>query len=454
MADLIVSTDPRSVSPLHYRRSLQEFILKCLFRQLEDLVFGPTSAKDHHSFLVKSHDLIDYDPTLGFIVIYHPKLILPLFDQALVEAQNSLIRYHTPVSTTSKGGSVKLNCHVRVVSLPPTESICKPTISDIRADETEALVQISGTIVRTGGVRMLEKSKQFECQNPKCRFRFTVAADPEQDNVLVQPRTCPSQVREGLPAIVNDGSDSAAASSGNKKCSSTSIREVEGSRVCVDYQEIKVQDSFERVPLGAIPRSIIVILEGDLVDKFNAGDDVVIVGVILRQWRPVFKGGRCSVDTAIRANSVVSLNATDKIYQIPRDAQSRFESFWETFRNSGDCDVDGHALLTGRDIIVRSICPQLYGLFYVKLALLLTLVGGCDTQADRGVRRRSQSHLLLVGDPGCGKSQLMRFAASVVPRSVLTTGIGTSGAGLTCTAVKDGGEWALEAGALVLANGK
>lgn len=104
----------------------------------------------------------------------------------------------------------------------------------------------------------------------------------------------------------------------------------------------------------------------------------------------------------------------------------------------------------GRNLLVSSICPHLYGLYLVKLSLLLILIGGVSNGASEKNPVRGQSHLLIVGDSSTGKSQLLLFASKLAIRSVMTTGLGTTSAGLTCSAIKESGEWMLEGGALVL----
>ena len=81
--------------------------------------------------------------------------------------------------------------------------------------------------------------------------------------------------------------------------------------------------------VGGVPRSITVILEADLVDKYNPGDDVVVTGELLRQWRPVAAGRRCEVAVLLRANSVATLQASAK-QRVVSDAEcgSMFGEYW------------------------------------------------------------------------------------------------------------------------------
>lgn len=104
-----------------------------------------------------------------------------------------------------------------------------------------------------------------------------------------------------------------------------------------------------------------------------------------------------------------------------------FSDFWQKFKKRP---------LTGRNIIVSSFCPQLYEMYLVKLAVCLVLAGGVSRSDPSGIRLRGESHLLLVGDPDIGKSQLLKFANKIIPKSVLTTGIGSNSIVLSATASK------------------
>lgn len=87
-----------------------------------------------------------------------------------------------------------------------------------------------------------------------------------------------------------------------------------------------------------------------------------------------------------------------------------------------------------RNIILSSLCPKLYGMYIVKLAVCLVIAGGVSRRDQSGTRVRGESHLMLAGDPGTGKSQFLKYTNRLIPKSVLTNGIGNSSAGLTATA--------------------
>merc|ERR1712178_322654 len=102
----------------------------------------------------------------------------------------------------------------------------------------------------------------------------------------------------------------------------------------------------------------------------------------------------------------------------------------------------------------KSIAPEIFGHIDVKKALLLVLVGSFTKTMKDGMKIRGDIHTLLMGDPGVAKSQLLKQAINIAPRSVYTTGKGSSGVGLTASVVRDPmtSEVSLEGGALVLAD--
>ncbi|KAI9504691.1 MCM2/3/5 family-domain-containing protein [Coemansia spiralis] len=220
-------------------------------------------------------------------------------------------------------------------------------------------------------------------------------------------------------------------------------RQTRGSRF-LRFQEVKLQEMTDQVPMGDIPRTLTIHCYETAVRKLNPGDVAHIAGVFLPQPYTGFRAMRAGLlaDTLLEAHHIRPLKR--------RYDQLAAELTAETYMRLAALSRDPDAYAR----VSRSIAPEIFGHEDVKKALLLLLVGAPTKRTRDGMSIRGDINICLMGDPGVAKSQLLRFVAKVAPRGVYTTGRGSSGVGLTAAVMRDTvtGEMVLEGGALVLAD--
>ncbi|KAG5354091.1 hypothetical protein C0989_009789 [Termitomyces sp. Mn162] len=208
------------------------------------------------------------------------------------------------------------------------------------------------------------------------------------------------------------------------------------------FQEVKIQEMADQVPVGHIPRSMTVHIHGPLTRQMNPGDVVHLGGIFL----PIPYTGFQAIRAGLLTDTYLEVH---HIYQVKKQ-YNEMEMTPEIERCLADLRRDSSLY----ERLARSVAPEIYGHDDVKKALILLLVGGVTKVTGDGMKIRGDLNICLMGDPGVAKSQLLKYISKISPRGVYTTGKGSSGVGLTAAVMRDPvtDEMVLEGGALVLAD--
>ncbi|XP_053680004.1 DNA helicase MCM8 [Anopheles nili] len=299
----------------------------------------------------------------------------------------------------------------RIVGFGPEVSI-----ASIKVSSFGKLVSIRGTIIRAGASQIMNTWCAFRCA--QCGNEQAVY---QKDGIYTTPTSCHSGCKARSHFVLLQQSI---------------FTRMEA------YQTIRLQETTQgsRTISGNVAKNIEIELTHELVDSVCPGDDVTVTGILkARSQDPdgtakasLYKAYMEAVYVRSNKNVLANWNRLAEFTELDMQAIQAIKSEPSPFR-----------------LLVQSLCPTIFGHEIVKAGLLLGLLGGEVTSS----RTRAEIHVLVVGDPGIGKSQILQRCANVSPRGIFVCGTNSSNVGLTVTVRTEKGVGAsLEAGALVLAD--
>jgi len=351
---------------------------------------------EKRSLVIQFPDIERFDMELARELLEHP-------DKVIKHANEALSNIDLPADV------VFTETHVRIIKIPE-----RIQIRELRSENINKFIAVSGLIRKATEVRPKIVNAAFKCQ--KCG---EITFMPQAEGKFVEPFECENDVcgRKGAFKLVHDQSE------------------------FIDAQKLRIQESPDDLRGGEQPQTLDVDVDDDLAGLVSPGDRVVISGVLRSFQRSNREGKSTFFDLLLDGNSI---DIEDKEFE---DIEISKEDIEEIITLGQDPEIYKK--------IIGSIAPSIYGYDEVKEAMALQLFSGMAKHLPDGARIRGDMHILLVGDPGVAKSQLLRYAVKLAPRGIYTSGKSSTSAGLTATAVKDefgDGRWTLEAGALVLAD--
>jgi len=353
---------------------------------------GRLATLDEESLIVDWTEVYQWDNELATDILDNERQIRAHFEAALKD-------YDLPGPSNLEGN------HVRFTNLGETN---QQHCDQLRAEQIGEFKELKGQVKQRTGAKPVPIEAVFECQ--RCGTPNPIP----QEDAQQEPHECQGCERQG-PFQINY----------NKS-------------TFKDQERLRIQEPPERTQ-GADGRSVDVVVDHDLVDSCNPGDRIRVAGLI---------------------DAVEPSEGEQFDYEIQgRAIEHTQETYDEIDLDQQTIDEIKH-IARGRDTdpfetLVQSVAPGHHGDDHIKLSIALQLFGGVRGELPDGSRERGDPHVLLMGDPGVGKSTLLEAAEEIAPRSASASGKGASKAGLTAAALPsdfaDNG-MTLEAGALVLAD--
>ncbi|NOQ37420.1 hypothetical protein GQ472_00900 [archaeon] len=356
-------------------------------------------AVQESTALVIDYEALErFDPELFDYFLEHPEECMQAVDEAM--------------SNIDIGEEVEKKIPLRIRNLPDTEMIM---IKNLRSTHLSRFIGVEGLIKQASEVRPEITFTTWECQS--CGEKIAML---QEEQTLEKPYMCECGNKRGFQLV---------------------------SRKMIDVQRIVTEESPESLDGGQQARKLGIYLKNDLVDptfqkKVVPGNKVLVTGVLNDMPIRVERGKETK-----RRDIFIDCNYLEPIEKEFEDIEITEEDEKQIKKIAKDKKIF--------DMLKKSIAPSIFGYEDIKLAIAFQMFSGVQKVRPDGMKTRGDIHILLIGDPGAAKSQMLKYVSSLAPKGRYVVGKSSSGAGLTAAAVKDEftGTWALEAGALVLANG-
>ncbi|MFX1486613.1 MAG: hypothetical protein ACFFBS_05915, partial [Promethearchaeota archaeon] len=337
------------------------------------------------SLVIDFDDLLKFDPELGKSMLEKPEKHI----EASSKAVKNVIEIDEKeyVERVEKKGD---RFSGRFKNLPTTNHI---SLRRLRAEHIGKFIMVDGILTRASEVKPQIIEAAFQCQ--RCG-RITLRA--QEGGPIRPPPVCdsPNCGRKGPFSLMEEMSK------------------------FIDWQKIRIQERPEELPPGQLPRTLDAILRRDLVDVARPGDRIAIIGLLRSNPSKQRSREFETFDVFLDTNYVdVSEKELEKVEITPDEEKVIIDLSKDEWIHQK---------------VVASIAPSVFGNEPIKEAIALQLFGGVPKVLPDGMKIRGEPNVLLVGDPGTAKSQLLMYVARLAPRGLFTSGKGTTAAGLCISA--------------------